>query len=343
MSETSNNTRLSNDDEIDLLDLSSRIGRSIRKMTKASGRGLLYVFVFLLKKWLPLSISLLIGITISYFLKVTSNSFYTSDMVLRVNLKESQIIEDERRPLLSPAADMITYINRLQTYSRERNIQALTEAISVSKNQVDNIIDISAFWIIDQGNDGTPDYVDYTNNHNIYDTLNLRMLDRLDIRVRTKSPDELTHVKNGILTYINSDSLFQHRNKIRLRQSHELLAKYVSDISALDSLQNVKFFEETRNRIPQNGSQMVFLQNPTTQMVFYDKYNLYDQKQTLETEIDLFSSIVTVLSDFSVPSKPDNGLLYYGRRIIPVILLITLLILIIIHNEKKLKEVYKKY
>ena len=41
---------------------------------------------------------------------------------------------------------------------------------------------------------------------------------------------------------------------------------------------------------------------------------LYDKKQVLETENDLYQSILTVISDFSVPTIRENGLMFYGQK-----------------------------
>jgi len=104
MSETLNQNNKKND-EIDLLDLFRRMGRGIVKLSGATGRAILVSIVFLLKRWLPLGLSVLLGIGISYSLKFMSASLYTSDLVLRVNS-------------VSTTADMIAYVNRLLTSCR---------------------------------------------------------------------------------------------------------------------------------------------------------------------------------------------------------------------------------
>ena len=87
----------------------------------------------------------------------------------------------------------------------------------------------------------------------------------------------------------------------------------------LDSLQKVKYFEETRNMKPTNGGQIVFMQEQKTQLVYILIFiSFIPRKQTLESERDLYSGIVTVLSDFSLPTKRDNGIMYYGKQIIPI-------------------------
>jgi len=328
MSENTTNKNV-RDDEIDLLDLFRRMGRTFIRWASALGRAFLITTVFLLRRWLPLGLSIIIGVGVSYLLKMTSESSFTSDLVLRTNA-------------MTPA-DMIPYLNRLHTFCIEDNKAALTDAISSTPVQVRNIIDIDAYWIIDKGRDQTPDFVDYNKNHDVYDTVNVRMQDRLDIRVKIKVPQELSLVRNGIIKFIESDSLFQQKNRVRLRQNKEMLTRLDYDILQLDSLQKVKYFEETRNMQPKSGGQMIFLQEQKTQLVYADIYALYARKQSLESDRDLYKGIVTILSEFSMPAKRDNGGLYYAKMIIPIFFCLTLLILILLANRKKLEEVYKKY
>jgi hypothetical protein len=328
MSETSQNKN-SNTDEIDLLDLFRRMGTTLSSWAKAIGRAFLISTVFLLRRCLPLGISLVAGVVISLFLKSTSESFYTSDMVLRSNF--------------IPNSEMISYINKLHNFCSEGNREELANSLSFATGDGNNILDISAFWIIDKGRDAIPDVVDYENKHDIYDTINVRMQDRFDVRVTIMSPQELAKIRNAIITFIKKDSLFEQRKRIKIRQNTEYLARLNSDILQLDSLQKVKYFEETRNTKPQNGGQLVFLQEQRTQLIYSDTYKLYDRKQALESESELYWDIVTVIIDFSFPSKPENGIMYYSRKIIPLIVGLTILLLILLANRKRLAEVMDKY
>jgi hypothetical protein len=340
MSENTTHKNVSND-EIDLLDLFRRIGNTLNRWGRAIGKAFLISIVFLLKRWLPLGLSIVAGIGISYLLKTTSDSFYTSDLVFRNNLAilEKKTLRDNS----GTTSEIISKINKLHTFCLESNLTSLSTALSMKPELVKNITDISAYWIIDQSRDGIPDYVDYKGSHNVYDTINVRMHDRLDVRVKINSVQDLNLVRNGIIRFIEGDSLYQQMNRLRLRQNQALLSRYTYDILQLDSLQKVKYYEETRNMKPSSGGQIVFMQEQKTQLVYNDIYSLYTKKQLLESEIDLYKGIVTVLSDFSSPSRRENGAMYYGKQAIPVIFLITLVILIILANRKKMEEIYKKY
>lgn len=324
MSENTPNKNVRND-EIDLLDLLNRMANTFMKLTNYIGRIILISVVFIIRRSLPLGISIFVGIGIAYIMKSKAPSIYTSDMVLRSNVIET--------------SEIISYINKLQTFNK----QELALILNIPLETSNNLNLISAFWIIDKNKDRIPDYVDYSYTHDIYDTTNIRMGDRLDIRVTTNYPKELNSIRDGIIKYINSDSLFILRNKVRLSQNLEFLNRIYLDIKQLDSLQKVKYFEETRKRNAQSGGQIVFMQEQSTQLLYNDIYSLYDRKRDLETYRDVYPGIVTVLSDFSIPTSRVNGLLFYARKVIPTVLIITLIILVIFSNRKKLKDIYNKY
>jgi hypothetical protein len=317
------------------------MGRTLNRWGMALGKAFLISVVYILKRWLPLGLSIVAGIGISYLLKTSSASFYTSDMVFRNNL--ALIDKKTLRDNSGTTSEIISKINKLHAFCSENNQVALSIALTMKPESVKNISDISAYWIIDMSRDGIPDYVDYKGNHGAYDTINIRMQDRFDIRVKINSPQDLNLVRDGIIKFIESDSLYQQRNRLRLRQNLDLLTHLNYDILQLDSLQKVKYFEETRNMKPSGGGQIVFMQEQKTQLVYGDIYALFERKQKLESEQDLYKGVVTVLSDFTFPTRRDNGAMYYGKQVIPIVFLITLLILIILSNRKRLEEVYKKY
>ena len=341
MSENTTNNKNVRDDEIDLLDLFRRMGRTLSRWGNALGEAFLISIVFLLKRWLPLGLSIVAGVGLSYLLRTSNASFYTSDIVFRNNL----VLLDMKkgRDNSGTTSELISKINKLHTFCLENNFSALSDALSMKPESVRNISDVSAYWIIDQGKDGIPDYVDYKDNHSVYDTTNIRMQDRLDISIKINSTQDLNLVRDGIIKFIDSDSLYQQRNKVRIRQNHELLTRLNYDIVQLDSLQKVKYFEETRNMKPTTGGQIVFMQEQKTQLVYDNIYALYSKKQLLESERDLYKGIVTILSDFSIPAKRENGGMYYGKLVIPFVFFLTLLVLIILANRRKLDEIYKKY
>jgi hypothetical protein len=326
--------------EIDLIDLFNRVARTIGNWLRFAGRAVLVTVFFLLRKWVPLTLSIIAGLAVSFALKKASNSLFSSDLVFRNNLAQINYVTN--RDLTGTTADIIQRFNRLHTFCEEGNLTALSAALGESEAVIRNIVDISAFWIIDLNKDGTPDYVDYRNNHDVYDTTNIRMPDRLNIRVRIKEPQELKNLQSRLFSYINNDSLFQQRNRLRIEQNRELLRRYTYEIEQIDSLQKVKYFEETR-RNPDRGSQMIFLQENRTQLFYNDIFSLYRSKQDVETELNLHKAVMTVISEFPYPSRRVNGIVYYAKKWVPVVFLLTLLAIILLENRKKLVEISREY
>jgi len=317
------------DDEIDLLELFRRMGRTLLKWLQAAGRAFLVSFFFLLKNSFILALSILLGAGVSYLFKWTSKPFYKSE----ITIKSNTISNDE----------MIPYINKLNLFLKEENLTAVASSLSTNPEKAETIRDIEAFWIIDMNNDSIPDFSDYRNKHNVYDTVNVRMKDRFVIRAEVSDPEDLILIRNGILYYINNNPVFQQKNDFRLKQNNEMLARLNYDINQLDSLQKIKYFEETRNRKPEEGGQMIFLQEQKTQLLYEDIYKLYKIKQKLDLENNLYPEIVTIINEFYVPNKRHNGGYYFGKVMIPLSFGLTLLFLILYKNRKKLREIYKRY
>jgi hypothetical protein len=316
-------------DEIDLVDLFRKIGDSIIKLFKTVGKAILISLVFLLRHWLPLGFSLILGVGVSYTLKYIMKPGFSSEMVLKSNIV--------------PVEELITYINKLHTFCYEENFSALSSSLKLDEQSVKQIVDISSFWVIDINTDKVPDYVDYENRFNVYDTTNIRMPDRLDIRVKTKSRSEFTNIKKGIIHYINSDSLFQQRNRVRNQQNTIFLKRLEYDIVQLDSLQKVKIFEESKGRIPGKDNQIIFLQEQKTQLVYSDIHSLYETKKNYEEQLELYKDIVTVISDLTIPYKPYTRAKYYAVYAIPICFGLMLLILIIIRNKASINELFEKF
>lgn len=317
------------EDEVDLIDLLSRVGKSVANGLRTSGRGILYILFFLIRNWFWLSVSIFLGTGISYVMKLSAKKYYTSELTLKSNT--------------IPNVDMISYVNKLHTFCKEENYGELASALSVSPEKVKYIRDIEAFWMIDMGKDNIPDYVDFHGRHNVLDTLNIRMQERFVVRVKTSIPQELSGIRDGIFSYIQNNKFYANQNTLRLKQVDDLLARIDYEVQQLDSLQKVKYFEESRRLMPKEGGQMIFLQDYKTQLLYTDIGELIRQKQDLEKIKEIYPELITLINDFTPPFKPENGTLYYGKVVIPVIFFLTIILILLIRNRKKVTEAYLKY
>lgn len=316
-------------EEIDLLDLFRKAGKAIAKWILALGNGLITAMVFLIRNSLPLALSVVLGVGLSYFVKWITKPEFRSEITLRSNT--------------IPNAEMIDYINKLGVQVKDKNYKAIEKALGLAPQNGSAIKKVEAFWIIDKNKDQIPDYVDYKNRHNVYDTLNLKMQDRFAVRVLLTNTGLLPEIRDGFNTYVVQNDVFQQKNEFRLSKADELLTRIVYDINQLDSLQKVKYFEETRKMVPDKGGQIIFVQEQKTQLVYEDIYTLYDKKQILDQEKLIYPDLLTVLSDFYPALKRYNGGSFYGEIIIPVVFGLTLIYLILFRNRKKIQDLYKRF
>lgn len=326
MSENTTSNRNVRDDEIDLLDLFNRMGRAISRGFKALWKAFLISIVFMVRRWLPLLISIILGFGVSYIMMKTSTSLYSTDLVLKNNA--------------IPNDQLISYINRLQTFGRS----SLSKILDIPEETGQNIAFISAYWIIDKNKDKIPDFVDYANSHDIYDTTDVRMTDRVNISIKIITPQNLDAVRDGLKRYIEANSEFVKMNQLRLDHKKELLERMNIDIQDIDSLQKVEFFEKARESKSKNGNQIIVMQaQPNIQLFYRDIHNLYKSKQLLEDDLGLNRELVSVINDFSPATTRVNGFSFYLKKNVPGLFLAMLILLVIVANFKKLKEVYQKY
>ncbi|GAJ24112.1 unnamed protein product, partial [marine sediment metagenome] len=189
--------------------------------------------------------------------------------------------------------------------------------------------------------DGIPDMVDDKNNYD-EDTSVTHMSSRFDVRVKTLHPQSLDKVRDGILYHINTNQFFEKNNRIRLRQLRERIDKTETELSELDSLQNYKYFEE-RQKGKFSEGQMVFLNEQETKLFHESVFELYQSKQDLDMELDIYSEIVTVLDDFTPPAQPVNSYLNIAKTWVIRFFIIGILLVLILSFWGNFKEIYKKY
>lgn len=316
-------------DEIDLLDLFRRMGNGLSRLFQKLGIAIVISIVFMFRNWIWLTISVALGIGLSFIMKNSLEDFYSSEMTISSNAVT--------------ANEVISYTNKLHTFCLENNKEELAKALGLDQSKISMVKDIQAFKMIHKSKDGIPDYLDYTDRRSISDTLDAIMNDRLSISVNTSSPKELSEIKNGIFRFIEQNPFFAKQNAIRMTQNNEIIIRMDYDIKQLDSLQKIKYFEETKNKTAEKGGQLVFLQEQKTQLIYDEIYQLYIRKKYYEKQKDVFSGVITLLSDFTVPTKPKNGALYYGKTLIPIFFIVCIIVLVVFHNRKRLMETYNKY
>ena len=317
-----------NNGEIDLVNIFNKIFSWFARLFKAIGIAIIKSIAFLYHNILIVTLSIVIGFVASYILKHAEKPLYKSEITFRNNSISN--------------ADMISHFNQLGNLVMEKNTSEVSSFLDITENESSDLVKLSAYWVIDINRDGVPDYVDYKNKHDPADTVNVRMSDRFVVEVSSLDPFNLVNIRNGLIKYAESHPLAGNANAQRIRRLNELIERTNFDIRELDSLQKVKYFEETRSRMSEAG-QIVLFQEQQTQMFYRDIQNLMAQRQGYERELALYPDAVSVISDFLPSSTRVNTAFYYSKITVPSAFFLAIILLLLAKNRKRIVEILNKY
>ncbi len=313
--------------EVNLLELTRRLMRKLGDLFSWLGKILLVLSVFIVRKSFWILGFILIGVLIGFLHSRLTDKYYTSEFTTKCNID------------ILP--DLIPNVNKLHNYCLENNTVRLEDILGLDNSVVNRIRDIEAFWIIDVNGDEIPDYVDYLKKHDVRDTLNPRLTDRFCVRIKTYDQEDFTLIRDGILGMISSDDIYARQNDMRLRAIRENLAVVSDQIQKLDSLENVKYFQNTSSSIP-SGGQIVFLEEQETELFHNDVFSLYSRKQLFEIDLEINPGPITLIGDLTYPNTEDNSLMFYIIKWIWICLIIGFSGLVIYHNRLKLRTVFRE-
>ena len=317
-----------NNGEIDLVNIFNKIFSWFARLFKAIGIAIIKSIAFLYHNILIVTLSIVIGFVASYILKHAEKPLYKSEITFRNNSISN--------------ADMISHFNQLGNLVMGKNTSEVSSFLDITENESSDLVKLSAYWVIDINRDGVPDYVDYKNKHDPADTVNVRMSDRFVVEVSSLDPFNWVNIRNGLIKYAESHPLAGNANAQRIRRLNELIERTNFDIRELDSLQKVKYFEETRSRMSEAG-QIVLLQEQQTQMFYRDIQSLMTQRQSYERELALYPGAVSVISDFLPSSTRVNTAFYYSKVAVPSALFLAIILLLLAKNRKRIVEVLNRY
>jgi len=283
-------------DEIDLLELFSKMGKSIKNFFVWILKLLESFFLLLISKslWI-LSFSILGGF-VGYMFFQSTPRFYSSEMVARSNSMNNSVI--------------VNSINLLNDLFDNKNYTALSGYLFTSSKEAEKIKSIEAFYGIDINRDKIADYVDYNNIYNPKDTTQKRLPDVFYLRISVYDENIFSSVRDGIKKYISTNPFILKNNDIRMQQAKSMIEEYKEEIKKLDSLQKVQYFEVPKMQ-KAGSSQMVVLNEREMKLYHEDIIKLYSRKQYLERELSINPDPITVIQDFTQLSKADNPLVKF--------------------------------
>jgi len=277
-------------EEIDLLELFNRMGKSIQKGIRWILDLLYKLIILILGKSIWIGSSAVIGIIIGVLFFFITPRFYSSQMVAISNSTNNDVV--------------INSLNQLNELCLNSNHQALANYLNISLLQAEQIKSIKAFYGIDLNNDKVTDYIDYLNSFNSKDTSIHRLKDIFYLKIEVFNESVFSAIRDGIKHYIWSNPYIEENSQIRKEQITDMIAAYSKEIQKLDSLQKDYYFNQITQRA--GNGQIIFLNEKDVKLFHKEMLELVAQKQLLQKDMTLNPDPITIIQDFTQLSQAEN-------------------------------------
>lgn len=268
-----------NSDEIDLFELFNRMGAGLKNLFWKTLDVLKSLTILILRKSAWIIVFAGVSYFVGHFYYLKTDKYYTTEIVLRSNSVNNNIILD----MINSGAYQAT-----------------------SPKNIEKIRSIVAYYGIDYNGDQVADRVDYSNSFDPQDTKQKRVTDVFYLRINVTDAGIIKDIVNDICKYISNNKYISDNNNIRLQETQLLIEKYKSEIQRLDSLEKFQYFQTSKQQKSGNN-QTIILNEKETKLYHNEKIALYKTKQTLERDLIINPSPITIIQDSSQISIVESS------------------------------------
>lgn len=277
--------------ELDLLDLLKELFSFIGSLFKKTGKAFLWILRFVIKYYIIFLLSFAIGIGLFFFLKSPKQRLYNADFIIHLNVSNCFVV-----------SDIVESINEIIRTDKD----LLAKLLQIDKQDAKKIETIHAFYVIDLNNNGTPDYIDYKRKYKETDVNNMRMTERLCVRVVTKTKIDIEALQKGIIYFLLENQFLDKETVDRNRIIRGNIKALDKEIAELDSLRRIEY---------KNGSQISIKMGETLMLGEKKTYHkeildLVAQKEVLQSRISLRPSAINIDSPVKITEKYSDFLMF---------------------------------
>jgi len=307
--------------ELDLLDLIKELFSFIAHLFIKVGTSFLWILRFVIKYYIIFLLSFAIGIGLFFFLKSPKQRLYNADFIIHLNVSNCFVV-----------SDIVESINEIIKTDKD----LLAKTLRIDKQDAKKIEIIHAFYVIDLNNNGTPDYIDYKRKYKETDVNNIRMTERLCVRVVTKSKIDTEALQKGIIYFLLENQFMDKETLARNKLIRENIKALDKEIAELDSLRRIEY---------KNGSQISIKMGETLMLGEKKTYHkeildLVAQKEVLQSRISLRPDAINIDSPVKVTEGYPDFLMFV--LLTGGFLLIGFFIALIIEYRQQMIKVLKE-
>jgi hypothetical protein len=270
-------------DEIDLLELFSRIGDWFGKIFNNLFNIFIRIVYFFIRNAVWFIIFIILGVIVGIAMHKTTCLFYKSELIG-----------------FSHSIDNIEVIRKVNNWNY---------ASDFTQEELNNIKTIGATYLLDINDDGIWDIIEDSKDikSEITDTIILkqRTYGNFCIIVEVFDTTLIPKIKTKLFNYLENTKRVKSLNTIRITQQKALIPKVQKEIEDLDSLKKVEYFEKNKQMTAQFG-EMLLIGEQEPKLYYEEILKLVEKQQAIEKELFLYPDPFEIILDFSVPSKEEN-------------------------------------
>lgn len=188
---------------------------------------------------------------------------------------------------------------------------SLATKLSIPDSVAKSIEELQSFYVIDYMRDSVADKIDFMDSHSLTDTMNVRMRDRVYIRLKTKSINQVPQVEKAILNYLNNNQLIKSQYQAKKSELEQQVRLCDAELQRVDSLADTYYFNQENTQLRLSNNQ-VLLGEQRKQLFYGDLMRILEMKSGAQLELAKFTNPIEIPSSLVVIPAPLNGRFKYG-------------------------------
>lgn len=310
-----------NSKEINLLQLITLFFDWLKKI----GLGILnligYILQLTFRHRITLIIIIGICVAVGQYMTRKSTRIYKAEAMAMIYGSDAQTVKEVSR--------------QLENSLSSNNLISLATKLSLPDSVANNIDEISSFYVIDYMKDSVADIIDFKNKHSLSDTVNVRMRDRIYLRVKTKSIAQVPLVQAALLNYFNNSKVLKSEFESKKAGLIQKIKICDTEFTRIDSLAKVSYFKENDKQLSFDNNKLL-LGEQRKQLFSIELLRLLEIKSAAQYKLSEYNQPIDIPANFVVNPVPLNGRVKYGIYSILIGYALVLLISIFIENYKKI-------
>ena len=283
-------------EELSLIQVITLFVQWLKKICLSLARFIGKLLQLSVKHWIVFLIALSVIVAGSLYLSRNSARKYKAETTLHIAFTDAAIVNE--------------MIDQLANSLNDNKNLSLASKLGIPDSVGLNIRKIKHFDVIDYLDDKTANKVDFKRNHDLTDTTNVVMNNKVFLQLITKSPNQLKLVHDAMLNYFNSNPYLIAEYEFNIKSQINAVALIDKEMNRIDSMATLSYFRnEKRTDIGLEGNKMVIGEQKKP---IYSKelIELTDHRHFRQNLIDTNKQPVYTTSEFIV-SGPINDRVRY--------------------------------